>query len=263
MALIKRLKQHALFMASYRLFKAVQNGFGLRLQFLQGIAAAGSFLTEYRAYQRVNSNPHFSLHAVNMVPCLQDRTIVTPLEPTYFFQDSWAAGRIFSAKPDQHFDVGSSAMTIGILAQFVPTTMVDIRPIELRLNNLSFKEGSIVELPFPDQTIVSLSSLCVVEHIGLGRYGDPVDCWGSEKAAAELKRVLKAGGNLYVSVPVDEECRVYFNAHRAFTREYVLKLFEGLQLVEERYVYGTEMVPGYDKSRGFGTGLFHFTRVTQ
>lgn len=256
-----RLKQKAIVIIAYRFLKTLQQNFGLNLRFFAGLGALAGFVTEYRAYRLNNDNSHFTQRALEIVPCLLDRTATTPLEPTYFYQDSWAAGRIFREQPEQHYDVGSSAMTVGIISQFVPTTMIDIRPIELQLDNLSFKEGSIIALPFSDQSIASLSSLCVVEHIGLGRYGDPVDCWGSEKAVAELKRVLKPGGNLYISLPVDAECRVYFNAHRAFTREYVMELFADLEIVEEKYVYGTKLCNSYEKSGGFGTGLFHFKRV--
>jgi len=208
------------------------------------------------------TNKAFKLSLTYLYPCLNDWTSFTPIEPTYFFQDTWAAGKIFKIRPSHHYDVGSSAMTIGIISQYVPTTMVDIRSIDVELENLFFKEGSILALPFADESIDSLSSLCVVEHIGLGRYGDSIDSWGSERAAVELKRVMKPGGNLYFSVPVDEECRVYFNAHRAFTRDYVLELFRGLTLVEEKYVYGRALFDKYDRMRGFGTGLFHFRKGT-
>lgn len=258
-----QLRRSPLPVVTYRLAEALRNGFGVNLNILRGLRAIASFLGEYRAYRRGNDNPHFAVRATDIVPCLLDRTVSTPLEPTYFYQDSWAAGRIFGLRPTHHYDVGSSAMTVGIISQFVPTTMVDIRPIELTLENLYFQKGSIVELPFPDDSIESLSSLCVVEHIGLERYGDPMDHWGSEKAARELKRVLKPGGHLFVSVPIDDECRVYFNAHRAFTRDYVLELFAGLELVEEKYVYGTEFCPAYVAGRGFGTGLFHWQKGWQ
>lgn len=151
-------------------------------------------------------------------------------------------------------------MTIGILSQYVAVTMIDIRPINLKLKNLNFKKGSILEIPFEDNSLESISSLCVVEHIGLGRYGDPIDSWGSEKAIEELKRVLKSGGNLFISMPVDSENRLYFNAHRAFTRDYILSLFKELMLVEEKYIYDNEIQEYYDKLKGFGTGLFYFRK---
>ena len=154
-------------------------------------------------------------------------------------------------------------MSIGILSQFTPVTMIDLRPISVELQNLQFEYGSILQLPFADQSIKSLSSLCVVEHIGLGRYGDPLDAWGSEKSARELQRVLSRGGNLFVSVPVDAECRVYFNAHRTFTRQYVLEMFSELELIEERYIYSNHIMEEYNPALGFGVGLFHFRRCVK
>jgi len=74
-------------------------------------------------------------------------------------------------------------------------------------------------------------------------------------------RVLAPGGSLYISVPIDAENKVYFNAHRAFTRAYVLQLCKTLTLVEEQYVYGNYLEPQYDAGKGFGTGLYHFQKV--
>ena len=100
----------------------------------------------------------------------------------------------------------------------------------------------------------------MVKHIGLGRYGDAINPYGSEKAIKELKRVLKKGGNLYFSVPVDKECRVYFNAHHSFTRSYILELFIDLKLIKEGYIYGKRVYDKYDKANWFGTGLSHFKK---
>ncbi len=212
------------------------------------------FLSQFKIFKQMKENSQFQ--KIEWYPCLKDNLSHTPLEPTYFFQDSWAAKQIFKLKPTHHYDVGSSAKTIGILSQFVPITMIDIRPIELELDNLFFKKGSILELPFDNNSIETLSSLCVVEHIGLGRYGDPLDPFGSEKAIEELKRVLKVEGVILFSVPVDDKNKIYFNAHRAFTRDYILELFSGFELLEEKYHYGTKMFDEYDVNKGFGTGLY-------
>jgi SAM-dependent methyltransferase len=217
------------------------------------------FFNQLKKFNKLKNNQSSS--AIELYPCLFDNLTFTPIEPIYFFQDNWAAQKIFELKPAHHYDIGSSAKTIGILSQFVPITMIDIRPIELELENLFFKKGSILTLPFEDNSIESLSSLCVVEHIGLGRYGDTIDPLGSEKAVKELKRVLKAGGIILFSVPIDAENKIFFNAHRAFTREYILELFSGFSLLEEKYIYGTKMFDNYDKDKGFGTGLYMFKKV--
>lgn len=236
------------------------NQFGLGFRWLSGLRGLGAFTREFRAYKRLNAGTPFALHGRDIAPCLTDRTAATPVEPTYFLQDSWCARKLAERRPASHIDVASSAKSMAVIAQFVPVTFVDIRPVEIELERFSFVKGSVLALPFADESIGSLSSLCVIEHIGLGRYGDEVDARGSEKAAAELRRVLASDGDLYVTVPVDSECRIYFNAHRAFTRDYLLSLFPGLELVEERYIYGRGLFDRYEAERGFGTGLYHFRR---
>lgn len=240
--------------------RTLRDQFGCGFGWVGGVARLGSFSAEYRTFRSLNRASVFALRGRDILPCLKDRTATTPVEPTYFLQDTWCARKLAERMPAEHVDVASSARSMGVISQFVPVTFVDIRPIEIELPRFTFMPGSVLALPFGDRSVSSLSSLCVIEHIGLGRYGDPLDPLGSEKAAAELCRVLSREGNLYVSVPVDSECRIYFNAHRAFTREYVLSLFLGLELVEERYIYGREMRDSYQPDRGFGTGLYHFRR---
>lgn len=246
----------------YGLYKALRAENCVNFNIFKVVLNYIYYVKEYSKYIETNANPHFCTDIRFIYPCLSDNTFLTPLEPTYFFQDTWGARKIFGDKPLHHYDIGSNATTVGIISQFVPTTMIDIRPIDLKIPGLCFVKGSILEIPFSDNSLNSLSSLCVIEHIGLGRYGDPIDAFGSEKAAEELQRVLAPGGNLYVSMPVDSECRVYFNAHRAFTRKRILELFSQLMLVEEKYHYDRELCEQYDPGKGFGTGLFHFQKVS-
>jgi SAM-dependent methyltransferase len=122
-----------------------------------------------------------------------DKTNYTPVEPIYFWQDVWFATHLFKYRPAVHYDIGSSYKTISIIAQFTKIIFVDIRPPIIIAPNVDFVKGDILNLPFENESIDSLSSLCVVEHIGLGRYGDTIDPYGSEKAINELKRVLRKG----------------------------------------------------------------------
>lgn len=194
----------------------------------------------------------------HLYPCLLDATTETAVEPTYFFQDAWAFERIVEARPERHVDVASHHKFTSLLSKVVPVTMVDIRPLDVELESLRFREGSITSLPFADGAEGSVSSLCVVEHIGLGRYGDPLDPYGSEKAIAELKRIVRPGGDLYISAPLDDVDRVYFNAHRAFAEETLLRLLEPFEVVERRYIYGMRF--GTERQPGVGTGCYHVRR---
>ena len=190
-----------------------------------------------------------------LYPCLGDDTEETSIEPTYFYQDAWAFEKIVKSRPALHVDVGSHYKFVALLSKVVPVTMVDLRPLSLPLDTVAFQKGSILELPFENRSVPSLSSLCVVEHIGLGRYGDPIAPQGTELAIQELKRIVQPGGSLYVSVPLDDETRIYFNAHRAFREDDLLKLFEPFRVVECRYIYGKHFT---DRPQlGFGTGCYH------
>ena len=70
----------------------------------------------------------------------------------------------------------------------------------------------------------SVSCLHVIEHIGLGRYGDAIDPHGSEKAAQELIRVLDKWPALGCDAHGRE--RVQFNAYRVFAPQTIVQLFE-------------------------------------
>lgn len=218
------------------------------------------FFADYRNYKKLNLNKRFSLLPEKLKPCLFDKTEETPIDYVYFYQDAWCAKKIFGNKPKRHYDIGSKLEMVGIISQFTPTTFMDIRDISVKLAGLNFIRADILALPFEDQSLESVSSICVLEHIGLGRYGDRLDPLGSEKAIKEIKRVLAPSGSLYISLPVDAENTIYFNAHRAFARDYILKLFSPLELIEEKYLYKCDLTDHYNQSRGFGTGLFYFKK---
>jgi SAM-dependent methyltransferase len=214
------------------------------------------FWREYLRYRKVATSSDVSIKY--WWPCLEDKTSQTPIDASYYYQDAWAFEAISKIRPRQHLDVGSHHKFVSLLSKIVPTTMVDLRPLPVSLGSLPFVQGSVLGLPYSDQSVVSVSSLCVVEHIGLGRYGDPLDPNGSEKAFIELMRVVAPGGDLYVSVPLDDVNRTYFNAHRAFTEDYLLRLFFPFELVQKRYIYGSEF--GDQLKTGFGTGCYHLRR---
>jgi SAM-dependent methyltransferase len=224
------------------------------LAWQNNLVAWQRFWHSYESYKQlatIDEQPELK----NIYPCLGDDTAETVIEPTYFYQDTWAFEKIVNQRPSQHIDVGSHHTFVALLSKVLPVTMVDIRPLSLPLESLKFEQGSILDLPFADASIESLSSLCVVEHIGLGRYGDPLDPQGTEKAIAELKRVIKPNGNLYISLPVDDENRTFFNAHRAFREEYIQEIVQPLKIIEKRYIHGNKFL--LQNLGGFAIGLYH------
>src|SRR5262249_40525713 len=97
----------------------------------------------------------------------------------------------------------------------------------------NFKAGAadLLKLPFADNSIESLSCMHVLEHVGLGRYGDPVDPDGDLKAVGELTRGLARGGALVVAGS-GGRARGGFNAHRIYDHAAFRSYFGELELIE-------------------------------
>ncbi len=162
---------------------------------------------------------------------LRDRLSTSPFDRHYFYQDAWAARRIAEAAPAAHVDVGSRVDLVAFLTALCPVTFVDIRPLEAVLDRLTSVAGSVLDLPFEDQSLESISCLHVIEHIGLGRYGDPLDPTGSVRAVLELGRVVAPGGQLLLSCPVGSP-RTVWNSHRVHDPVEVAAFVPDLELVE-------------------------------
>lgn len=198
-------------------------------------------------------------------PMLADRSETTPFDPHYFHQGAWLARRLAEAKPVQHVDVGSSVLTMSVLSAHVPTVFVDYRPLNTNHPGLTNVAGDICCLPFADSSLDSLSCLHVIEHIGLGRYGDPIDPLGARRGAKELQRVVRSNGKLYLSTPIGRE-RVCFNAHRVFDAATILSFFDELSLIalsvvaDDGRLYSNVAVDQLPPLE-YGCGFFEFQRL--
>jgi len=193
----------------------------------------GRFLRDWVHFRRAGGRAAI----LDFYPCLFDRTPSTPFDAHYFHQAVWALRHIVAAHVAEHVDIGSQSLFVGMLSAVTHVTFVDIRPMKVSLPDYRGVQGSVLDLPFADNSIPSLSCLHVVEHIGLGRYGDAIDPAGSAKAAREIVRVLMPGGRAYVSAPIGES-RVQFNGQRVFAVEELLDLFGGLKTLEMIAVNG-------------------------
>jgi len=220
------------------------------------------FLADWVAFRRQATSWH--VEVADSYPCLADRLPTTPFDPHYFYQGNWLARRLAEAEPERHVDIGSSVLTMGVLSAHVPTIFVDYRPLVVQQSGLTCVAADINRLPFADRSVSSLSCLHVIEHVGLGRYGDAVNADGARLAADELQRVIDHGGTLYLSTPIGRE-RVCFNAHRVFAPATILSWFSQLQLTKFSYVCDDGALhentsPALVPQLEYGCGFFEFRR---
>jgi SAM-dependent methyltransferase len=200
---------------------------------LRHVRLSAGFLADYRAFRRLASrdNPRFEFRWQDRYPCLYDRTANTGFDRHYIYHPAWAARILAKRRSEFHVDISSTLHFCTLVSAFLPVRFFDYRPADIRLDNLVSEHADICALPFTDGSVPSLSCMHVAEHVGLGRYGDPLDPEGDLRAMSELKRVLAAGGDLLFVVPVGRP-RIMFNAHRIYSYEQILGYFSGLELKE-------------------------------
>lgn len=223
-------------------------------------------LKDYFAYRAKDSAHRFRLSLSDAYPQIFDRTFETGFDRHYVYHTSWAARVLSEKRPQKHVDISSSLYFSGIVSAFIPVEFYDYRPANLSLSNFTPKQGDLMALPFPDGSVESLSCMHTVEHVGLGRYGDPIDPEGDVKAAKELARALKPGGTLLFVVPMGRDAKIEFNAHRIYTYESVLALFPELVLKEFSLIPEHEgplvrhADPALLENEAYACGCFVFTR---
>ncbi|HEX9983056.1 MAG TPA: DUF268 domain-containing protein [Thermoanaerobaculia bacterium] len=228
----------------------------------RAVRSMPAYIGDYLRYRmRPGAEP---LHLRDLEPALHEKTGSHEFDTHYFFLNAWAARRILATNPVRHIDVASQTALATQISAVIRVTYLDYRPLNVHLSNLQPLSGNLTSLPFRDASVRSLSCLHVAEHVGLGRYGDPIDPRGTIRAADELRRVLAPGGNLFFALPIGRP-RVCFNAHRVHAATQIRDYFEGLELVEYSAVGDDglfhERVPleQFDRD-SYACGMFWFRR---
>ncbi len=222
-----------------------------------------AFKNEFELFTSKIADDRFACNWTEIVPCLNDATSTIPFEPHYTYHPAWAARILAKTKPAKHIDISSSTQFIVVASAFVPIEFYDYRPASFTLSGLECKKGDLTALPFTDNSISSISCMHVVEHIGLGRYGDPIDPQGDIKAMSELSRVLAKNGQLLFVVPVTGKPKIQFNAHRIYSYDMIVQVFSKFKLEDftlitddRRYVESASKQEADRQSWGCGCFLF-------
>jgi hypothetical protein len=199
-----------------------------------------------------------------------DASIGTEFDRHYIYHPAWAIRKLKDCKVEKHIDISSILSFSANLSAFIPVQFYDYRPANLVLDRLETGSEDLTHLSFSNNSVTSLSCMHTIEHIGLGRYGDPIDYNGDIKAINELCRVLAPNGILLIVVPVGKENKIVFNAHRIYESKSFIQYFEnnGLRLKEFTLIPDNEsdghlvLNPSDDLllRQNYGCGCFYFTK---
>lgn len=208
---------------------------------IRSLPVATGYFLDYLKVLSHNSRGSTNKWDIWPLPYLHDRFAYSGELGEYFYQDQLVASKVYKDEPDHHLDVGSRID--GFILALTSTrhvNVLDIRALPQKVNNLRFIKGNICD---PPSNLFNkfdyVTCLHTIEHIGLGRYGDPFDLDGWVQCLEGLSSLLMNNGTLFLSAPCSRKQSIYFNAHRLFNpvtipakaREYNLILKEFYILV--------------------------------
>lgn len=226
-------------------------------------------LNDLKAFRATPGSDRFSTSFKDIFPCIKDKTVTTGFDRHYVYHTAWAARVVQEINPAKHVDISSMLYFCGIVSAFIPVDFYDYRPADLALSNLNSKKGDLHHLPFADKSVPSISCMHTIEHVGLGRYGDPIDAEGDIKALDELKRVTASNGDLVLVFPIGRP-RIEFNAHRIYSyeqiisyicdEEFLLKEFTFIPEAPEEGPMVRNADPALVSNASYACGCFWFKR---
>lgn len=152
---------------------------------------------------------------------------------------AYAAAELAKVRPSHIVDVGSYRHFVWGLSAAYRVTCLDIRPRKLALIDEKTVALDVRQIGSLDESFDAVVSLCTLEHIGLGRYGDEYDIEGDKKAFAEIEKALSPGGSLIFSLPIGPSV-ILFNAHRIYSYGKIMDFRGGMRVVDEKFFrFGT------------------------
>jgi SAM-dependent methyltransferase len=202
-------------------------------------------LGDFYAFRKTPGAGRFKIEPKDFYPNIKDKTITTGYDRHYVYHTSWAARVVKEINPEFHVDISSSLFFSGLVSAFVPVNFYDYRPADLRLSDLKTGHADLQNLPFETASVKSISCMHTLEHIGLGRYGDPIDGEGDLKAIKSLKRVVAKDGSLLIVVPLGMP-KIEFNAHRIYSYEQIISYF----VDDEMYLNEFSYIPEFEEQGG-------------
>ena len=161
---------------------------------------------------------------------------------------SFVIAKLVSLTKGRLLDVGCVARLNPVPATFASIGWevygIDMRQFKFTFPNFHFILGDVTKTDFPDNFFDAVSAVSTLEHIGLrGRYGiTNYDPEGDAKALREIKRILRRGGRLLVTLPFGEGKR-QATLNRVYNRDNLKELFSGWE-IKDKIFYSQD-------SRGF------------
>ena len=129
-------------------------------------------------------------------------------------------------------DLGSSKMMNGMLSALHDVTALVLADCGDQISNVRYvRHDACAPLPFDDATFDVFTSMASLPLVGLARYGDKLDPGCLDHVTAELRRVMKPGSSLLVSMCLGKNV-LNFNNGWFLEMPMIERLFDSWMLVD-------------------------------
>lgn len=135
------------------------------------------------------------------------------------------------------FGSGNGMMALGALFAGNNVIAVDLLPEEYSFDprGIDYVQGDFNELDFEPGSFDQILNCSSIEHVGLaGRYGSPDDPDGDLRAMEKMAGLLKADGNMVLTIPVGGDA-IHAPNHRIYGEQRLPRLLERWEIREESY----------------------------
>ena len=209
--------------------------FGIDFKKILNLSSLPRYFKDYFKFKKKGGKTR------NTYICLEDfNNEATEFKNQFFHSDLIVSQKIFEQNPKDHLDIGSRIDgLVSHVASYRSLDFADIRNIKI----FPHKNINIQQIDIGDENLKivkkysSISSVGVLGHVGLGRYGDKVDPYGHLKSFKNISKLADKSAILYLMVPIGKE-GVEFNSHRVFKAFNIIEIFKKLNfdLIEFNFV---------------------------
>lgn len=134
------------------------------------------------------------------------------------------------------FGCANSWLALTAARRGFDTTGIDLTPVEWFYVHpgLRFIQADILSLDLASSSLDLVINCSTVEHVGLERYGDAPNPDGDLEAMATLRRVLKPGGVMLLTIPVGQDATIV-PFHRIYGPTRLPLLLNGFLVEQKEY----------------------------
>jgi len=141
-------------------------------------------------------------------------------------------------QPTKIIDIGSatSLFPFKLSALGHDTHCLDQRKPNFKLpKKITFHQGNLLQLPFPSDSFDAITCISVIEHVGMGRYGDEANiASGDEIAMREMMRILKPKGRLVVTTNITSHT-INYDGERRYGKDKFKQIISYGKIVDLEY----------------------------